>query len=74
MFSDLLGVRKDDKEFIIEYYLPALEEKISHINLDALERAELSENTLGSVIKLFYAFFWQEGIDLGGKKMMFNDK
>ena len=60
-------MKQEDKEFVLNTYLPALQQQIGHINLTSVESAELSENTLGSVIKLLYAFFWQEGIDLGGK-------
>ena len=59
---DLLGVGEKDKEFIFSTYLPVLEENIGHIELSLLEKAELSENTLGTVIKLLYAFVWQEGV------------
>ena len=59
---DLLGVGEKDKEFIFSTYLPVLEESIGHIELSLLEKAELSENTLGTVIKLLYAFLWQEGV------------
>ena len=67
-FTDLLGVDEETREFIFEIYLPVLDENIGHIQLSLLENAELSENTLGTVIKLLYAFVWQESIvDLGGK-------
>ena len=59
---DLLGVGEKDKEFIFSTYLPVLEENIGHIELSLVEKAELSENTLGTVIKLLYAFVWQEGV------------
>ena len=59
---DLLGVGEKDKEFIFSTYLPVLEENIGHIELSLLEKAELSENTLGTVTKLLYAFVWQEGV------------
>ena len=59
---------EETREFIFEIYLPVLDENIGHIQLSLLENAELSENTLGTVIKLLYAFVWQESIvDLGGK-------
>ena len=63
----MLGVEEEDKEFIFELYLPLLQENIGHIQLSILEKAELTENTIGSVIKLLYAFVWQEHvIDFGG--------
>ena len=35
---------------------------IGHIELSLVEKAELFENTIGSAIKLLYAFFWQEHV------------
>ena len=65
--SDLLGIDEEIEEFIYDSYLPVLEKQIGHIDLDLLESAELLENTIGTVIKLLYAFVWQENvIDLGG--------
>lgn len=67
MFSDLFGVPNEMREFIFNSYLPLLDQHIGHINLSLLEKAQLSENTIGTLIKLLYAFFWQESIiDLGG--------
>ena len=64
---------EETREFIFEIYLPVLDQNIGHIQLSLLENAELSENTLGTVIKLLYAFVWQESIiDLGGKKSKVN--
>ena len=58
------------RDFIFETYLPVLDENIGHIELSLVENAELSENTLGTVIKLLYAFVWQESvIDLGGENL-----
>ena len=38
------------------------------VQLSVLEKAQLLENTLGTVTKLLFAFFWQEKvIDLGGE-------
>ena len=66
----MLGVEEEDKDYIFELYLPLLQEHIGHIKLSILEKAELTENTIGSVIKLLYAFLWQEHvIDLGGKSL-----
>lgn len=64
---DLLGVGQEDREFIFDLYLPLLDEHIGHIDLTLEESAELLENTIGTVIKLLYGFFWQESIiDLTG--------
>ena len=56
------------RNFIFGQYLPLLDEKIGHIELSLLEKAELFENTIGTVIKLLYGFVWQEEvIDFGGE-------
>ena len=63
----MLGVDDEMREFIFGLYLPLLEEKIGHIELTVLEKAELWENTIGTVTKLLYGFVWQEEvIDFGG--------
>ena len=57
-----------DKEFFLEEYLPKLEVQTHNVSLTTLEKAELLENTAGTLIKIFFAFFWQESIiDLGGE-------
>ena len=64
---------EETRDFIFETYLPLLDLNIGHIHLSILENAELSENTLGTVIKLLYAFLWQESIiDLGGNMIKVN--
>ena len=60
-FLELFGVDEESRTFIFDHYLPKLDSKISHIQLSLLEKAELTENTIGSVMKLLYAFFWQVG-------------
>ena len=60
-----------DKEFFLEEYLPKLEVQTHNVSLTTLEKAELLENTAGTLIKIFFAFFWQESIiDLGGELIL----
>ena len=67
---DLLGVSPEDKEFFLSAYLPALQNATENVSISVLEKAELLENTAGTVLKLFYAFVWQEEvIDLGGANL-----
>ena len=48
-------------------FLPELEAITGRHPLTTLQKAELLENTLGTVIKLLFAFVWQEAvIDLNG--------
>ena len=65
--SDLLGVPEEEKEFFLLTFLPELEAITGRHPLTTLQKAELLENTLGTVIKLLFAFLWQEAvIDLDG--------
>ena len=54
--------------FFLEQYLPRLELQTHNVSLSILEKAEVLEDTAGTLIKIFFAFFWQESIiDLGGE-------
>ena len=65
-FLDLLGVSPEDKKFFLEDYLPLLEAVTENVSITMLEKAELLENTAGTVLKLLSAFVWQEEtLDLG---------
>ena len=67
LLSDLLGVPEEEKEFFLLTYLPELEAITDLHPLTTLEKAELLENTAGTVMKLLFAFLWQEDtIDLNG--------
>ena len=59
---------EQDKLFFLEQYLPRLELQTHNVSLSILEKAEVLEDTAGTLIKIFFAFFWQESIiDLGGE-------
>ena len=63
----MFGFTEDQKEFFTDHYLPLLDREMEEISLSLVEKAQLSENTIGTVTKLLYAFLWQEKtIDLGG--------
>ena len=65
--SGLLGVSQEEQSFLLETYLPLLREITDSYPLTTLEKAELLENTAGTVMKLLFAFLWQEDtIDLNG--------
>ena len=58
---------EEEQTFFLSDYLPALAEITQDVDLSVLEKAQLLENTLGTVTKLLFAFIWQEKvIDLGG--------
>ena len=57
----------EDQEFLLSVYLPMLRDVTDNYRLTVLEKAELLENTVGTVMKLLFAFVWQEAvIDLNG--------
>jgi hypothetical protein len=63
---DALGVLPEDKKFFLENYMPLLYNATKDVSISVLEKAELLENTSATVLKLLYAFAWQEGtFDLG---------
>ena len=65
--SGLLGVSEEEQTFLLETYLPSLQEITDRYQLSVLEKAELLENMVGTVMKLLFAFLWQEGfIDTNG--------
>jgi len=65
-FLDLLDVPPEDKTFLLEDYLPLLNNVTQDSSLSSLEKAELLESTTGTVLKLMFAFVWQEAtLDLG---------
>ena len=67
LFLELLGVKEEDKKFFLEIYLPELMVYTDSTPLTPLEKAELLENTIGTAMKLLFAFVWQEAvIDLSG--------
>ena len=69
---NLLGVQLEDQKFIFDEYLPLLEQYIGHMDLTLLETAELNENAIGTVVKLLWAFIWQESIiELGCMKVYY---
>ena len=68
-FLDALGVSAEDKAFFLEDYLPLIQNTTENVKISLLEKAELMESTAGTVIKLMYAFLWQEQIDLGGANL-----
>jgi len=70
VFLDLLAVSEEDREFATLHFLPAIREASSGHYLGLRDRLVLLRDTLATVIKLFYAFVWQEKvIDFGGSNL-----
>ena len=69
-FLDALGVSPEDKMFFLDDYMPLLQNATENVTISVLEKAELLESTAGTVMKLLYAFVWQEDyFDLGGANL-----
>merc|ERR1712172_157936 len=70
VFLDLLAVSEEDREFTTLHFLPAIREASSEHYLGLRDRLVLWRDTLATVVKLFYAFIWQEKvIDFGGSNL-----
>ena len=52
VFLDLLGVSADDKDFIFQFYLPAIRQASFHHYLGLRDRLKLATNTVATSVKL----------------------
>jgi len=57
---DLFLVKPEEQEFMRNQYLPELRNITADFNLEYSDKISLAENTAGVMIKLVYAFIWQE--------------
>jgi len=64
IFLDLLAVSDEDREFATFHFFPAIREASSQHYLGLRDRLVLLQDTLATVVKLFYAFVWQEKVCL----------
>lgn len=62
---DLFGLPEEDRTFILEHYLPELRVAMADVNLGILEKTQLELNFGGTLVKLLYAFLWQEYVLTG---------
>ncbi len=51
---------EDLKQFCLIDFLAEVRNATSHIELSVTEKGKIEGNTIGTVIKLLYAFVWQE--------------
>jgi hypothetical protein len=59
ILAELL-IPKEDAAFIVDHYLPELKDAISGINVSHADRKSLAFRGIGTLIKIGYAFMWQE--------------
>jgi len=57
---DLFSLPDEQREFVFDHYLPEIRNATSLIELSEEEKAELQGNIASTLIKLIYAFLWQE--------------
>jgi len=57
---DAFGLPEDARAFIFDNYLPELRLATADISFGALELGHFQLNTVGTLMKIIYAFLWQE--------------
>ena len=62
IFLNLFGVNAEYQDFFLNHFLPVIRNATADFYLDAQQKTILIKNTVGTLIKLFYAFVWQEKI------------
>jgi hypothetical protein len=60
LLGEAFGLPQSDADFILKDYLPELRNATSAIKLSSLEKMSLGLKGTGTVMKLVYAFCWQE--------------
>jgi hypothetical protein len=53
---------EDLRQFCLIDYLVEVRAATSHIELSLAEKGQIEGNTIGTVLKLLYAFLWQEEV------------
>jgi len=56
---------EDDTEFFLSIYQPSIREMLSDVTISGSEKALISNRFAGALVKMFYAFYWQEGGNVG---------
>jgi len=57
---DAFNLPDDIRSFMFDQYLPEIRLATADINLGLLEKGQFQLNTVGTLVKLIYAFLWQE--------------
>lgn len=60
--ASLFNLPDDDLAFMMDHYLPAVFNVTAKIQLSKLQKAQLLSKLAGTVIKIGYAFAWQEWV------------
>merc|ERR1719348_2085878 len=57
---DAFSLPEETRAFVFDIYLPEIRAGTADVSLGLLEHAQFQLNTVGTLIKLIYAFLWQE--------------
>merc|ERR1712033_105321 len=57
---DAFNLPNETRAFIFDVYLPEIRAGTADVSLGFLEHAQFQLNTVGTLVKLIYAFLWQE--------------
>jgi len=60
VLMDAFGLPEGTRAFVFDVYLPELRVGTADVSLGYLEHAQFQLNTVGTLMKLIYAFLWQE--------------
>jgi len=52
----------EDMDFLLDHYLPTIRSALADVNLSILQKLTLTRAFVGTLIKLLYAFVWQERV------------
>jgi hypothetical protein len=58
----LFGLSPQAQAFLVDSYVPTIRGAMANLHLTLKEKAVLSEKFVGTVLKLLFAFVWQEGV------------
>ncbi|KAF2367512.1 hypothetical protein FHG87_001742, partial [Trinorchestia longiramus] len=62
ILADMFNLPGDFREFLLDHYVPEIRRVTSDVHLSPPEHATFFFNTVGSTMKLVYAFLWQERV------------
>jgi len=65
LLADAFSLPEDIKKFLVEQYLPEIRVATADVSLGILENIQIELDTVATLMKLIYAFLWQEYVLTG---------
>jgi len=65
LLADAFSLPEDIKLFLVEQYLPEIRTATADVSLGILENIQIELDTVATLMKLIYAFLWQEYVLTG---------